>query len=97
MKTVNTGYYMLWAMPEARMAIRSAGLGERRRGLLHLSNAWRHIGTAAAGPHPAYLSRRAFWARMSCIETAADRARDALAEICMMPVPSPGGTCNLSS
>lgn len=75
---VNTAYHMLWGMHEARKALADARKGERRLGLLHLTNAWRHIGTATAGARPRYLSDRAYWVRMSCVETVADMARVAL-------------------
>lgn len=87
--TTNTGYFMLWAMREARRAIKAAEQGDRRAGLLHLSHAWRHIGTVTAGGdrhRPAYLTRRAFWVRVSSIEQAADRAAEILADLCMLTV-----------
>lgn len=86
----NTGYFMVWAMHEARKALHSAQAGDRRMGLLHLSNAWRHIGTAGAGKRPPYLSRQGYWSRMSVIEQAADRAANELADLCMFAAASTG-------
>lgn len=91
--TTNTGYFMLWALREARRAIKAAERGDRRSGLIHLSRAWRFIGTATAGGdrhRPGYLSRQAYWTRMSRIEQVADRAANDLADLCMFAAATAG-------
>lgn len=76
----NTAYDLWQAMRESRRAIKAADQGQRHRGMIHLSNAWRHLGAAAVA-RPRYLSARGYWARLACVETTADKARDALASL----------------
>lgn len=81
---INTAYFMLWSVRESRRSLAATSRGDVRAALLHLTNASRHLGTAATNRRPGHLSEDGYWARLSVAECACDKARLALARASYM-------------